>query len=72
MVEDPDDYLRLDREREAVKRGLAIAEIEALIAERRSMREAKEWQRADEIRMSLAARGVILKDSPTATTWTIA
>jgi cysteinyl-tRNA synthetase len=55
-----------------VKRGLAIAEIEVLIAERRSAREAKEWQRADEIRKGLAARGVILKDTPTATTWTIA
>jgi cysteinyl-tRNA synthetase len=55
-----------------VKRGLAIAEIETLVAERRSAREAKEWQRADEIRKGLAAKGVILKDSPTATTWTIA
>ena len=72
FIEEPDHYLRLDREREAVKRGLAIAEIEALIAERRSARDAKEWQRADEIRKDLAVRGVILKDTPTATTWTIA
>jgi cysteinyl-tRNA synthetase len=69
---EPDHYLRLDREREAVKRGLEVAEIDALIAERRSAREAKEWQRADEIRKGLAARGVILKDTPTTTTWTIA
>jgi cysteinyl-tRNA synthetase len=69
--EEPDHYLRLDREREAVKRGLTVAEIETLIAERRSARELKEWQRADEIRKGLAAKGVILKDSPTATTWTI-
>ena len=27
--EEPDDYLRQDREREAAKRGLAVAEIEA-------------------------------------------
>jgi cysteinyl-tRNA synthetase len=70
--EEPDRYLHLDREREAAKRGLAVAEVEALIAERRSAREAKEWQRADEIRKGLAVRGVILKDTPTATTWTIA
>jgi cysteinyl-tRNA synthetase len=69
--EEPDVYLRRDREWEAAKRGLAVAEIEALIAERRTAREAKAWQRADEIRQGLAARGVILKDSPTATTWTI-
>jgi cysteinyl-tRNA synthetase len=72
IIEEPDHYLRLDREREAVKRGLAIAEIEALIAERWSARDAKEWQRADEIRKDLAFRGVILKDTPTATTWTVA
>lgn len=69
--EEPDRYLRLCREREAMKRGLAVAEIESLIAERRSAREAKEWQRADELRKGLAAQGVILKDTPTATTWTI-
>ena len=69
--EEPDVYLRRDREWEAAKRGLAVAEIEALIAERRAAREAKAWQRADEIRQGLAARGVILKDTPTATTWTI-
>jgi cysteinyl-tRNA synthetase len=68
----PDVYMRLDRDREVVKRGLVVAEIEALITDRWAAREKKEWQRADEIRKGLAARGVILKDSPTATTWTIA
>lgn len=70
--EEPDAYLRHDREREAAKRGLSVPEIESRIAERRAAREAKEWQKADEIRKDLAARGVILKDSPTATTWSIA
>ena len=70
--EDPETYLRLDREREAVKRGVSVAEVEALIVERRAAREAKDWSRADEIRKALAAQGVILKDTPTATTWTIA
>jgi len=66
-----DHYLRLDRDREAAKRGLVVADIEALIAERRFAREAKEWRRADGLRKGLAAQGVILKDTPTATTWTI-
>ncbi|MHB8907806.1 MAG: cysteine--tRNA ligase [Syntrophales bacterium] len=70
--EEPDVYLRRDREREAQKRGLAAAQIEALIAKRRAAREAKEWQLADEIRKELAAQGVILKDTPTTTTWKIA
>ena len=71
FAEEPDVYLRRDREWEAAKRGIPIAEIETLIAERRAAREAKAWQRADEIRQGLAARGVILKDAGTTTTWTI-
>jgi len=70
--EQPDAYLRGDREREAMKRGLVVAEIERLIAERRAARAAKEWRKADEIRKDLSRSGVILQDSPDATTWTIA
>jgi len=70
--QEADDYLRQDREREAVKRGLSVGEIERLIAERRAARAAKLWQRADEIRKGLADQGVILRDAPGATTWTIA
>jgi cysteinyl-tRNA synthetase len=69
--EDPNVYLRLDREREAGKRGLDIAEIDALIVRRRAAREAKDWARADEIRRELAGRGVVLKDTPAETTWAI-
>jgi cysteinyl-tRNA synthetase len=70
--QESDEYLRQDRERESGKRGLAVAEIERLIAERRDARASKAWQRADEIRKDLAARGVILRDTPDTTTWTIA
>jgi cysteinyl-tRNA synthetase len=72
FLEEPDAYLCRDREREAAKRDLPVAEIERLIAERRAARAAKTWKRADEIRNGLAARGVILQDAPDATTWTIA
>jgi cysteinyl-tRNA synthetase len=65
------DYLRQDRERESGKRGLDVAEIERLIAERRDARAAKAWQRADEIRENLAARGVILRDKTDTTIWTM-
>ena len=67
----PDEYLRQDREREVAKRGLDVPEIERLIAERRDARTSKAWQRADEIRKELAAKGVILRDTQDATTWTI-
>jgi cysteinyl-tRNA synthetase len=70
--QESDDYLRRDRERESGKRGLNVAEIERLITERRDARAAKAWQRADEIRKDLSARGVILRDTTDTTTWTIA
>lgn len=69
--EDPDMYFRLDREREAVKRGLDITEIERFLEERNLARAKKEWTKADQIRIDLAARGVTLKDGPSGTTWMI-
>jgi cysteinyl-tRNA synthetase len=71
LMEDPDVYFENDRLREAQKRGLQVDEIEALIEERLQARKEKNWKRADEIRDALAAKGVVLKDSKTGTTWTI-
>jgi len=69
--EDPEVYLRLDRDREAAKRGLIPAEIEARLAERRLARESRDWAKADAIRQELAAKGVTLKDTAAATAWAI-
>jgi len=69
--EDPDEYFRLDREREAAKRGLDVVEIEQLLVDRNVARAQKEWAKADQIRIGLAARGVTLKDGPSGTTWMI-
>jgi len=49
--------------------GLSDAEIEALIAERNAARKARDFARADEIRASLAARGVILEDTRDGVRW---
>jgi cysteinyl-tRNA synthetase len=68
---DPDDYLIQDRNREAEKNGIDIGEVERLIGERWNARAAKDWHKADEIRQKLAAMKIILKDSPTGTTWKI-
>jgi cysteinyl-tRNA synthetase len=44
-------------------------EIDQLIAERRDARRARNFARADQIRLDLEARGIILEDSATGTRW---
>lgn len=66
---DPHAYFRQDREREAAKRGLDMAEIESLIAARQAARAARNWKKADELRDVLVARKILLEDSPLETTW---
>ena len=44
-------------------------EIDSLILERREARRHRNFDRADEIRRELEARGILLEDSPTGTRW---
>ena len=55
----------------APKVELDEAEIERLIVERAEARARKDFAEADRIRDELAARGIILKDSPQGTTWEV-
>ena len=52
------------------KEELLDADIEALIEERNQARKAKNFARADEIRDTLAARGILLKDTREGVKWT--
>ena len=45
--------------------------VDRLIAERRMARESRNFATADRIRDDLAAAGIVLEDSPTATDWSI-
>ncbi len=71
FMDEPAEYFRKDRDREARKLGLDIDEIEGLVKERALARSEKNWDRADEIRGSLAAKKIVLKDSSSGTTWRI-
>ena len=59
---DPGAYLKAGAE-------LDDASIQALITRRADAKNAKDFASADQIRKDLLAQGIVLKDSPTGTTW---
>jgi cysteinyl-tRNA synthetase len=59
-------------EQDTSSTGVDSAWIEALIAERKAAKDAKNWSRADEIRKEIAAKNIVLKDNPDGTTtWSV-
>jgi len=62
LYQDPEVWFRGESTDEA-------QEIEKLIAERKEAKKAKNFALADKIRDDLKARGIVLEDSPTGTTW---
>ena len=72
------DVLGLLPPSEDVMAGLAQADsaraevadrVDALLAERESARDSKDWVRADEIRDEIASMGVVVEDGPDGPTW---
>ena len=71
LGDDPSRWLN-DRKATAARQlPLSPEDIEARIAARKEARANKEWAKADAIRDELLAKGVVLKDGPDGTTWTV-
>jgi cysteinyl-tRNA synthetase len=68
---EPSAYLEARRDLKAARIGLDTDKVEALVAERREVRAAKNWARADEIRDELDALGVKIRDGDDATLWSL-
>ena len=66
LQDDPQHFLQSGGEED----GLSADEIEALIAQRKTARETKNWAESDRIRDLLAEHKILLKDGADGTTWT--
>jgi len=59
------------QEKIAVKSGVDEVEIADAIAARNAARKAKDFKESDRIRDELLAKGIVLKDGPSGTTWEV-
>jgi cysteinyl-tRNA synthetase len=67
----PDAYFHAQRESVLAQETIDTGVIETLIADREAARQAKNWERADQIRDQLASMNIVLKDRPDGTHWKI-
>ncbi|RKG74953.1 cysteine--tRNA ligase [Corallococcus exercitus] len=70
--DDPGAWLLRRRDRAVRERGIDVAEVERLLAERTAARAAKDFAKADEVRGALKALGVDIMDTPAGTSWKVA
>jgi cysteinyl-tRNA synthetase len=71
LTGDPKAFLAERRLRLVKRRGIDVAAVEHLLAERTRVRAAKDFTRSDAIRGELAALGVALHDTPQGTDWSV-
>jgi cysteinyl-tRNA synthetase len=71
FARDPRAYLAERRGRLVKQRGIDVAAVERLLADRVAARAAKDFASGDAIRAELTALGVALHDTPHGTEWTV-
>jgi cysteinyl-tRNA synthetase len=72
LLSEPSQFLAERRERLATRRGVDVAEVERLLAERTQARAARDFDRADAIRATLQTRGVEVLDGQSSVDWRVA
>ncbi len=65
------EYLNREKQKVMDKNGITDTEIQAKISERATAKANRDYANADAIRINLAEKGIILKDTPNGTTWDI-
>ncbi|MBU0482283.1 MAG: cysteine--tRNA ligase [Proteobacteria bacterium] len=71
LTEPAEKFLNDKRNAEATELDITPEEIDSLIEQRKNARTEKNWQRADEIRDMLLAKGIELMDGAEGTTWQV-
>ena len=69
LQSDPSDWLKQQRLAGLAELDIEVSDIEASIEARLQARQDKDYARSDEIRDELDARGILLLDSVTGTSW---
>ena len=70
--EEPTAFLEGLRDIRALRSGIDMEKVKALLAERAEARAAKDFARSDAARDALAAMGVEVRDTPSGAVWDIA
>jgi cysteinyl-tRNA synthetase len=71
LTEEIEAFFDRENQRLLARRGLTTEAIEGLLAERAQARRNKDWAGADRIRERLRELGVVVKDGPQGTLWSL-